>query len=953
MTNFGRGGIILSKSVFVVSCERILKRAWYKINFMANNQLNDRIKALPKELRVFSVDDHCWHLHTKGLYEIIKSYKRSEKIKFEFGLEGRQDFLAQIKKIDELEVEKVNKVEALKMKNADALAFKAELELNYKNYEPELLSFMKEGIKFYPYQIVAAMFLRRVKSALLSMEMGLGKAEKLDSKLLTPNGWIRMGDVKLGHQIIGSDGKPHNVIGVFPQGIKDIYRVWFNDYTYTECCDAHLWAVNSSTRMWRTKMNINNYPNRILTLRQIMNEGLQFKNGNRKHYIPIVEPIEFQEKKLFIHPYLLGSILGDGAITEKDGIGFSTSDLESIDLIKEVLYSGNTIQKKISSKYDYSITSKTNKNEINRELKRLNLKGCNSYTKFIPDEYKFSSINQRLELLRGLLDTDGHVFKDGSHIEITLASKRLIEDLQFIIQSLGGIGRIKEKWIIYKGMRKMYYRMGVKLPPQFIPFKLLRKVERYKPVTKYLPNRAITKIEYVGKHEAQCIAVDSPDHLYLTDHCIVTHNTLCSIAYGEMMGFKKIFVITPNSLKFNFLDEVEKFTKGTKAHIINYKGNKYSLKESKYIIVNYDYFNSKKFEKVLTKFEALDLGFLECVICDESHLLKNTDANTYKNFKRIFKDIPCKVFLSGTPMPNRSKELYTVLNQISRLDFPTKKFFYETYCGMIQDKDVRGGWRYEEGLAKLEELFYKTAPYTYRKRKIDVLKDLPDKIYNRILIEMTPEQQATYNKIEEGVANEIFAQSQMSAINALTIMLRLRQYTSLLKIEPTIELVKRLLDEGEKSVVVDMFKPPLLKLSAMLGDVAVLHTGDQDEVERNAAKNDFQNPDGKYKVFLASIATTKYGLTLTAASKMFMMALPFSVGEYDQVSDRLHRIGQKDTVFIYPLIIKDSIDEYVFNMIERKRKEVTKVMDNEDYVSNVDDSVLSEILAILKKKYMK
>jgi len=605
MTNFGRGGIILSKSVFVVSCERILKRAWYKVNFMANNQLNDRIKALPKELRVFSVDDHCWHLHTKGLYEIIKSYKRSEKIKFEFGLEGRQDFLAQIKKIDELEVEKVNKVEALKMKNADALAFKAELELNYKNYEPELLSFMKEGIKFYPYQIVAAMFLRRVKSALLSMEMGLGK-------------------------------------------------------------------------------------------------------------------------------------------------------------------------------------------------------------------------------------------------------------------------------------------------------------------------------------------------------------TLCAIAYAEMMGFKKVFVITPNSLKFNFLDEVEKFTKaGTKAHIINYSGNKYSLRESKYIIVNYDYFNSKKFEKVLTKFEALDLGFLECVICDESHLLKNTDANTYKNFKRIFKGIPCKVFLSGTPMPNRSKELYTVLNQISRLDFPTKKFFYETYCGMIQDKDVRGGWRYEEGLAKLEELFYKTAPYTYRKRKIDVLKDLPDKIYNRILIEMTPEQQATYNKIEEGVANEIFAQSQMSAINALTIMLRLRQYTSLLKIEPTIELVKRLLDEGEKSVVVDMFKPPLLKLSAMLGDVAVLHTGDQDEVERNAAKNDFQNPDGKYKVFLASIATTKYGLTLTAASKMFMMALPFSVGEYDQVSDRLHRIGQKDTVFIYPLIIKDSIDEYVFNMIERKRKEVTKVMDNEDYVSNVDDSVLSEILAILKKKYKK
>jgi SNF2 family DNA or RNA helicase len=596
----------MTPSVFVVTCERINKRAWYKVSFQMNNQLNKKIESLPRDFRTFSVDDHCWHIHTKGLYDIIKTYNRSAKIKFEFGAQGRVDFLEQIKKIDQLEIDKTNKIEALKVKNADALAFKADLEANYKNYEAELLSYMKEGLKFYPYQISAAMFLRRVKSALLSMEMGLGK-------------------------------------------------------------------------------------------------------------------------------------------------------------------------------------------------------------------------------------------------------------------------------------------------------------------------------------------------------------TLCSIAYVEMMGFKKVFVITPNSLKFNYFDEVAKFTKpGTKAHIINYKENKYSLEESKYVIVNYDYFNTSKTEKMLAKFNALDLGFLECVVCDESHMLKNTDSNTYKNFKRIFKNVPCKVFLSGTPAPNRAKELYTVLNQIARLDFPTKKFFYETYCGMIQDPDARGGWRYIEGMAKLEELFHKTAPYTYRKRKIDVLKDLPDKIYNRIVIEMTPEQQATYDKIEEGVANEIFADSQMSAVNILTIMLRLRQYTSLLKVEPVIELVERLLDEGEKSVVVDMFKPPLLKIQQRLGeDISVLHTGDQDVEERNKVKTDFQNPNGRSKVFLASIATTKYGLTLTAASKMFMLALPFSVGEYDQVADRLHRIGQKDTVFIYPLIVKGSIDEHVFNIIEKKRVEITKVMDNEDYVSNVEESILSEILTILKKKYKK
>lgn len=605
MSNFGRGGVILTKPVFVVTCERIKKQAWYMVRFLANNQLNDRIKALPPELRTFSVEDHCWHVHTKGLYEIIKSYKRSEKIKFEFGIEGRQDFLAQIKKLDEIEVEKVNKLEALKLKNAEAIAFKEELEANYKKYEPEVLKHLKEGISLYPHQVVAAMFLKKVKSGLLSLEMGLGK-------------------------------------------------------------------------------------------------------------------------------------------------------------------------------------------------------------------------------------------------------------------------------------------------------------------------------------------------------------TLCSIAFAEMMGFKKVFVITPNSLKFNYYDEVEKFTKGSKAHIINFKNNKYSLSEAKYVIVNYDYFNGGDKKKVTKKFEKLDLGFIECVICDESHMIKNTDSNTYKNFKRIFKEIPCKVFLSGTPAPNRAIELYTVLNQIAKLDFPTKKFFYETYCGMVQDPNARGGWRFEGGMAKLEELFHKITPYTYRRRKSDVLKDLPDKIYNRIVVEMTPEQQETYNKIEEGVANEIFSSDELSAVNVLTIMLRLRQYTSLLKIDATVELTKRLVDEGEKAVVVDMFKPPLIKLYEKIGkEIAVLHTGDQDEIERNRVKNDFQDPNGKAKVFIASIPTTKYGLTLTAASKLFMTSLPFSVGEYDQVADRCHRIGQKDTVFIYPLIVKDSIDEHIFNMIEKKRKEITKVMDNEDYKSNVDETVLSEVLAFLRKKYSK
>jgi hypothetical protein len=964
MSNFGQAGIMRSNQpLFTVKCEKIGKRAWYKVSFSPNNQINERIKLSSKDHHKWSLEDHCWHLHTRALYDLVKSYRKSDKIRFEFGENGRLEFLEQIKKLDQLLEEKQDKIEKLKKKNNEALAWKKELEENFAKYEPEVLKYLKPDIKLYPHQVVAIMFLKKVINGLLSLEMGLGKAEKLDSKLLTPNGWITMGEVKLGDQIIGSNGKPTTVIGVFPQGKKDIYKVWFNDNTCVECCDEHLWSVNSPTRMWRNKINYK-YPNRILTLRQIMNEGLTIKNGNRKHYIPIVEPIEFEEKKLLIHPYILGTILGDGSISGKYGISIATNDVESINYLSEFMHSGNTIQKIPSSKYSYSITTKTKENYFNKELKSLNLRRSNSYTKFIPHDYKFGSIKQRLELLQGLLDTDGHIFKDGSHIEITLASKQLIDDLQFVVQSLGGIGRIKDKWVTYNGERRRYYRMGVKLPPQFIPFKLSRKVERYKPVTKYLPSRAISKIEYIGKHEAQCIAVDAPDHLYVTDNCIVTHNTLCSIGYAEMMGFKKVLVIVPNSLKYNYFDEVEKFTRSSKPYIIKAKNNKYKQDDANYVIVNYDYFNNKDHKKVKAKFDALNLGFIEAVVLDESHMIKNTQSNTYKNIKKLIKDIPSKVFLSGTPAPNRTKELYTVLNLISPLDFPTKSEFYEMYCGLTyvpkiktddpeEDDGHYGGWKQNEGGMRLEELYHKIAPYTYRKRKFEVLKDLPDKIYQKIMIEMTEDQQAQYEKIEEGVANEIFSDQEMSNVNILTIMLRLRQYTSMLKIVPTVDLAKRLMEEGEKSVIVDMFKPPILGMKKLIGDAGGLHTGDEDQEERNIVKNDFMNPDGECKIFLASISTTKYGLTLTAASKLFMTTLPWSTGEYDQVSDRLHRIGQKDTVFIYPVIIKDTIDEYVFRMIEKKRIEITKVLDNEDYESNVEESVLSEILAMLKLKYGK
>jgi intein/homing endonuclease len=380
----------------------------------------------------------------------------------------------------------------------------------------------------------------------------------------------------------------------------------------------------------------------------------------------------------------------------------------------------------------------------------------------------------------------------------------------------------------------------------------------------------------------------------VTRNTLISHDmglgkTLSAILYVEMNGFDKVVVITPNSLKFNFYGEVKKFTDST-AHIVNWKKNDCGIEDAKYIIINYDYFNpavkSGRFQK---KWKGLDIGKIDAVICDESQKLKNTKTNIYKNFDRTFKknafkaDKVSKIFMSGTPAPNRAYELYTVLNQISPMEFPTKTYFQEYYCGMTYDADA--GWGYHTNTAeqKFEELYHKIAPYTHRKRKADALKDLPDKTYQRIILEMTDDEQRIYEEIEAGVANEFVEHPNG---NPLTIMIRLRQYLAQLKVKHVTELINNILETNEKVIVMDYFKNSLYELNKILGNISGLHTGDQNVEERAELVKRFQDIEDEISVFLGSIQTSNYGLTLTAASKLFIVTLPYSVGEYDQAADR-------------------------------------------------------------------
>jgi len=196
-------------------------------------------------------------------------------------------------------------------------------------------------------------------------------------------------------------------------------------------------------------------------------------------------------------------------------------------------------------KYSNSITygiskiskKKYTRNFITDELSKLNLMGKKSYKKFIPHQYKFNTIPNRISILQGLMDTDGTVGTRG-HISFSSSSKQLAKDVQFLVQSLGGTGKITSRYThyTYKGVKKTgreSFRVNICLPNNISPFKLKRKSDKVKLRIKYFPRRYIDKVEYIGKKEAQCISIEDKNHLYITDNFIVTHNTHLAKEYAK------------------------------------------------------------------------------------------------------------------------------------------------------------------------------------------------------------------------------------------------------------------------------------------------------------------------------------------------------------------------------------------------------------------------------------
>lgn len=341
------------------------------------------------------------------------------------------------------------------------------------------------------------------------------KALAYGSKVYTPNGPINIEDVKVGDIVLHPFKGETKVTHVWDHKNIDIYRIHFRDGDYVDCCEDHLWHVYK-------RYPYNNQKQYLKSTKELINDlAIGNKNMEYKWDIPLPNPIIYRDRPINIDPYVLGVLLGDGSVANGTCC-YHTADDEIHNYMLNY-FNSLGLDVKFESKKSKATTWRVN--GFQNELRKAGIFGHNCYNKFIPKDYIYNSIDVRLNILAGLLDTDGDCTIDKrsrqSRTRFCSVSYQLCLDVKEIVHSLGGLCSINKQTV----NMHTAYRCEIRLPSDLNPFKLSRKADRFTNRKIGKLKRTIIKIEKIRKDNARCITLEDNDGLFMTDNYIVTHNT--------------------------------------------------------------------------------------------------------------------------------------------------------------------------------------------------------------------------------------------------------------------------------------------------------------------------------------------------------------------------------------------------------------------------------------------
>lgn len=407
-------------------------------------------------------------------------------------------------------------------------------------------------------QLMAAMARPELSNVILLAEAGTGKANSVDTILPVADerGYIRLGDVKVGDKVFNEDGYPVDVIGVFPQGMLHAYEVVFADGTSVVCNDEHLWAARTC------KQHHDDKPYGVHTLRDMMDYGIvkSKKRPGRKDmnikswYVPCNKAVKRPDVDLPVTPYVMGALIGDGCLTGKNAFEFSSADEPIVARVAEGL--GAVGYEKSSHNYSWHFVApdglEGRSDKIYMSCRDVAVKllnddaafGKKSIERRIPEMYLLGSESQRMELLRGLMDTDGTVTGSAGRVNASFStnSSGLAKDVQKLANSLGYRTTLRQEKRNKKHKNAEYSVYFVVEDEEtmnlFSLSRHIKWIEKHmrhnKKFHKIYDDMAIAEVRDLHRDEEMlCIYVNSPAHLFqITENHIVTHNT--ALVQGTM-----------------------------------------------------------------------------------------------------------------------------------------------------------------------------------------------------------------------------------------------------------------------------------------------------------------------------------------------------------------------------------------------------------------------------------
>lgn len=792
------------------------------------------------------------------------------------------------------------------------------------------------------HQRQAYWFIQGLRSAALWMDMG---EQPYGAKVLTPSGeWVEFGSLQVGDLVVGNDGLPTRVEECKPWVEREVWRVHLHDGGVVECSPNHLWMTKDRRGRWAKRP--------LFEIEALM--GLADRN-RWPDKLPPLAPVEHPHQDLPLDPFVLGTMLGDGNFTRcchrtGTSLRWASGDAGLNAEIERRLPPSVCVGHEGDGRHHTLSPASV----VRPIVHALGLCGAASRDKFIPPPYLVASVDQRKDLLRGLMSTDGT--KTHHSPTYSTISKRLAEDVSALARSLGGDGAVHT----YEKPQGPEYRVHIGL----------------KPTTRTMLRR-IVRIEHTGvSTPMRCIRVSNAEGLYVTDDYVVTSNTgksLPAVARALDVG-GDILIICPSKVVPVWPREFRRHS-ATPIHVENGRAPKRGggfkmltvaeraerfsalaacdCGKPHVYVVNYE---ATLVKPLNTWLPSRDWDML---IMDEAHKLKSPTGAVSRLVAKVAKRSAYRLQLTGTPWPHTPLDAFGQYRALDSSTFGTSFTSFKARYGIF------GG--YEEREFKemnpdtVDEFHAKCYRLAFRVRAGDVL-DLPEVLPEEIIpVTLTGPQAKVYKDMESdmyaefpgktmGAIVEGLMKGTLSSPNAMVAGLRLRQITGgSLKDEESGQtlvvgdakaaaLAEWMADfpDGKGYDLDGEHQPaePLVVFAIFAHDLAVVRRVAEEQGRRygevSGRRNDL-SVDGEYPtdidVLGVQIHAGGSGVDLTRARYACYYGVDFNFGDYDQSRRRLHRPGQTRPVRFTHLVAEGTVDEHVYKVLAEREDTTLGLLD--------------------------